>query len=137
MQFIFILDSRFLNHYGGIITFGRSDAGEPIGITPTDHSLRKRSPQVTCRIKPEISPDIRVIEESGVHLVTVTIPEGNNKPYFPDEVTYIRVGTENRVITPDELKRIIIFTGVPPWDFKICPDATLHDIDLKPSLGIT
>lgn len=119
----------FLNHHGGVITFGRSDTGEVIGITPTDHSLRKLSQQITSRIKPEISPDIRVIEEKGVHLVTVTIPEGNNKPYFLDGVAYIRVGTENRVIPPDELKRMILTTGLPPWESEICPDATLDDID--------
>ncbi|MDD1727805.1 MAG: putative DNA binding domain-containing protein [Methanospirillum sp.] len=119
----------FLNHHGGVITFGRSDTGDPIGITPSDHSLRKLSQQITSRIKPEISPDIRVIEESGVHLVTVTIPEGTNKPYFLDGIAYIRVGTENRVIPPDELKRMILSTGLPPWESEICPDTTLNDID--------
>ncbi len=119
----------FLNHHGGIITFGRSDTGEPIGITPSDHGLRKLSQQITSRIKPEISPDIRVIDDSGVHLVTVTVPEGANKPYFLDGMAYIRVGTENRVIPPDELKRIILTTGQPPWESEICPDATLDDIN--------
>jgi ATP-dependent DNA helicase RecG len=119
----------FLNHHGGVITFGRSDTGDPIGITPADHSLRKLSQQITSRIKPEISPDIRVIEESGVQLVTVTVPEGTNKPYFLDGIAYIRVGTENRIIPPDELKRIIRSSPESPWDNEFCIGATVDDID--------
>lgn len=33
------------------------------------------------------------------------------------------------VIPPDELKRMILTTGLPPWESEICPDATLDDID--------
>jgi hypothetical protein len=38
------------------------------------------SQQITSRIKPEITPDIRVIEEQGKHLIVVTVPEGASKP---------------------------------------------------------
>jgi ATP-dependent DNA helicase RecG len=49
-----------------------------------------------------------VIFKKDKHLIVVTVPEGNNKPYYLDGTAYMRVGTENRVIPPDELKRIIL-----------------------------
>ena len=72
----------FLNHHGGVISFGRMNSGAVVGVDPTDHSLRKLSQQITSRIKPETSPDIRVLEELGKSLIVIAVPEGTNKPYF-------------------------------------------------------
>jgi ATP-dependent DNA helicase RecG len=119
----------FLNHHGGVISFGRTNTGVIIGVDPTDHSLRKLSQQITSRIKPEITPDIRVIEEQGKHLIVVMVPEGPSKPYFLDGIAYMRTGTENRVMPPDELKRIILSEHAVPWDDQPCREATLDDID--------
>ncbi|MBN1195659.1 MAG: putative DNA binding domain-containing protein [Methanomicrobiaceae archaeon] len=119
----------FLNHHGGVISFGRTNTGAIVGVDPADHSLRKLSQQITSRIKPEITPDIRVIEEGGKHLIVVTVPEGISKPYYLDGMAYMRTGTENRVIPPDEIKRIILSEHAVPWDDRPCPGATLDDID--------
>jgi ATP-dependent DNA helicase RecG len=119
----------FLNHHGGVISFGRTNTGLIVGVDPADHSLRKLSQQISSRIKPEITPDIRVIEEQGKHLIVVTVPEGTNKPYFLDGIAYIRAGTETRVIPPDELKRMILTISQPPWDREICSGASIDDID--------
>lgn len=119
----------FLNNHGGEISFGRTNDGSIIGIDSTDHSLRKLSQQITSRIKPEINPSIRVIKENDKNLIVVTVPGGMNKPYFLDGIAYIRVGTETRVMPPDELKRMILTNNQPPWDTEICPGATIKDID--------
>jgi ATP-dependent DNA helicase RecG len=119
----------FLNLHGGIISFGRTNTGTIVGVDPADHSLRKLSQQITSRIKPEITPDIRVIEEQDKQLIVVTVPEGSAKPYFLDGIAYIRSGTENRVMPPEELKRIILNEHAVPWDDQPCQGATLKDID--------
>lgn len=119
----------FLNHHGGIISFGRTNSGAIVGLDPADHSLRKLSQQITSRIKPEITPDIRVIDEDGKHLIVVMVPEGNSKPYYLDGIAYIRTGTENRVMPPDEIKRTILDEHAVPWDDQPCRGATLDDID--------
>ncbi|GAB6286881.1 MAG: helix-turn-helix domain-containing protein [Methanoregula sp.] len=119
----------FLNHHGGVISFGRTNTGAIVGVDPTDHSLRKLSQQITSRIKPEIAPDIRVIEEQGKHLIVVTVPEGISKPYYLDGIAYMRTGTENRVMPPDEIKRIILSEHGIPWDDQPCRGATLEDIE--------
>ncbi len=36
---------------------------------------------------------------------------------------------KNRVMPPDEIKRMIITINQPPWDREICPNATIDDID--------
>ncbi|MDO8873352.1 MAG: hypothetical protein Q7V05_11590 [Methanoregula sp.] len=41
----------------------------------------------------------------------------------------MRTGTENRVVPPDEIKRMILSISQPPWDREICPGATIDDID--------
>jgi ATP-dependent DNA helicase RecG len=119
----------FLNQHGGVITFGRTNTGTIVGVDPTDHSLRKLSQQISSRIKPDIAPDIRVIEEQGKHLIIVMVPEGTSKPYFLDGIAYTRTGTENRVMPPDELKRIILSDHTLPWDDQPCQGATIDDID--------
>lgn len=123
----------FLNHRGGVISFGRTNTGTIIGVDPSDHSLRKLSQQIASRIKPEVTPDIRVIEEEGKHLIVVTVPEGISKPYYLDGIAYMRTGTENRVMPPDEIKRIILNEHAVPWDDQPCQGATLDDID-EPSV---
>ncbi|MEI6842545.1 MAG: ATP-binding protein [Methanomicrobiales archaeon] len=119
----------FLNQHGGVISFGRTNTGAIVGVDPTDHSLRKLSQQISSRIKPDIAPDIRVIEEQGKHLIIIMVPDGTSKPYFLDGIAYMRTGTENRVMPPDELKRIILNDHAVPWDDQPCRGATIDDID--------
>lgn len=119
----------FLNYHGGKYLLKRANDGTITGVEPTDHTLRKLSQQISSRIKPEITPDIRVIKEDEKSIIVVTVPEGNNKPYFLDGIAYVRLGTENKVIPPDELKRIILNNYSLPWDEQACHGATVNDID--------
>ena len=115
----------FLNHKGGKVYFGIDDHGEVIGLQVSDRSLRKVSQQIHFRIKPEIAPEVRQIES----VIEVKVKEGNNKPYFLNGIAYKRVGSENRIIPPDELKRMIIEQKKTKWDEEICEGACLDDID--------
>jgi len=121
----------FLNHKGGKVYFGVDDKGKIIGLEVTDKTLRKISQQIHSRIKPEIAPEIKEIKQEGKSTIEVIIPEGANKPYFLNGIAYKRVGTENRIIPPDELKKIILEQKQTRWDEEICDDATLKDIDEK------
>lgn len=119
----------FLNHKGGTVYFGVGNDGKIIGLDVSDDVLRKISQQIHSRIKPEITPEIKEAKEKGKSIIQIKLPEGNNKPYFLNGVAYKRVGTENRVIPPDELKRIILEQKQRKWDEEICKEATLKDID--------
>lgn len=118
----------FLNHKGGSVFFGVTSGGEIKGVDVSDKALLKISQQIT-RIRPEITPEIMEIKEDGESLIEVKIPEGNNKPYFLNGIAYIRVGTEDKLIPPDELKRIILEENRENWDEEIITTVTFDDID--------
>ncbi len=118
----------FLNHKGGIILFG-VERRKIIGQQASDSTLRSISQKIGQRIKPQISPEIKVLELEGKSLIEVKINEGNNKLYYLDGIAYKRVGSENVVIPPDELERIILEKKRGHWDEQPCEGATLADID--------
>lgn len=118
----------FLNHKGGSVFLGVTSNGEIKGMDVSDKVLMKISQQIT-RIRPEITPEIRKINEGDVSLIEVKVPEGNNKPYFLNGIAYIRVGTEDKLIPPDELKRIILKENRENWDEEIITSASFDDID--------
>ena len=119
----------FLNHKGGVVYFGVGDDGGVIGLQVSDKTLRKISQQIHSRIKPEFNPEIKEVKEKGKSIIQVKVPEGSNKPYFLNGIAYRKVGSEKRIIPPDELKRIILEQKKTRWDERICEGAGLKDID--------
>ena len=119
----------FLNHKGGIVYFGISDKNEIIGQDVSDSTLKLISQKIRQKIKPETSPQIKVLELDKKKIIEVKTKEGRNKPYYLDGIAYMRTGTESPVIAPDELERIILEKNKTHWDSQICEGATLEDID--------
>jgi ATP-dependent DNA helicase RecG len=118
----------FLNHKGGMVYFGISK-DKIVGQEVSEQTLKSISQKIRQRIKPEISPEIKVLEIEEKSIIEVIISEGRNKPYFLDGVCYKRVGTENIIISPEELERIILEKRKRYWDSDICEEASLEDID--------
>jgi len=118
----------FLNHKGGRVYFG-INKGKIVGQGVSDQTLKSISQKIRQRIKPEISPEIKVLEIEDKKIIEVKIKEGDNKPYYLDGIAYKRVGTENVVVPPEELERIILEKRKRYWDSEICEEATLEDID--------
>ena len=118
----------FLNHKGGVIYFG-IDNGKVVGQEVSDNTMITISQKIRQRIKPEVTPEVRVLETEGKKVIEVKAKEGNNKPYYLDGIAYKRVGTENPVIPPEELERIILEKRKKYWDSEICERANLDDID--------
>jgi len=119
----------FSNHKGGMIYFGMGDHGEIIGQDVSDATLKKISSKLRQKIKPEIIPEITIVGTDNGKLIKVVLKEGNHKPYFLDGVAYIRSGTENVTIPPDELRRLFLRMEGLHWDAEICEGATLGDVD--------
>jgi ATP-dependent DNA helicase RecG len=121
----------FLNHKGGTIYFGIDNRGIAIGVSVTDPTIRKVSQKLHAKIKPEFNPEITEVTTAGKSVLRVEIPEGSNKPYFLDGVAYKRVGTENRIIPPDELKRLIRKQEQRRWDSETCRGLRIKDVDVE------
>ncbi len=118
----------FLNHKGGKVYFGITK-GIIVGQEVSDQTLKSISQKIRQRIKPEISPGIKVLKIEEKSIIEVIISEGRNKPYFLDGVCYKRVGTENIIISPEELERIILEKRAVYWDSQIYKEVSFRDID--------
>jgi ATP-dependent DNA helicase RecG len=118
----------FLNHKGGRGYFGISK-GKIVGQEVSDQTLKSISQKIRQRIKPEISPGIKVLEIDEKRIIAVIISEGKNKPYYLDGIAYKRVGTENIIISPEELERIILEKRRVYWDSQIYTEVRFRDID--------
>jgi len=120
----------FLNHRGGVVYFG-IDNGNVVGQEVSDQTLKSISQKIIQKIKPEITPEVKVLKIKGKSVIEVTVKEGHNKLYYLDGIAYKRVGTENPVISPEELERTILEKSKRYWDSEICEEASLKDIDEK------
>jgi len=118
----------FLNHKGGVVYFG-IDNGKVVGQEVSDNTMITISQKIRQRIKPEVTPEIRVLEIERKKIIEVKVKKGNNKPYYLNGTAYKRVGTENPVIPPEELERVILEKRKRYWDSEICERASLKDID--------
>ena len=118
----------FLNHKGGRIYFG-INKGKIVGQEVSEQTLKSISQKIRQRIKPEVTPWIKVLEIEDKRIIEVIVSKGKNKPYFLDGICYKRVGTENIIISPEELERIILEKRKRYWDSEICEGASLEDID--------
>jgi len=118
----------FLNHKGGSVYFGIHE-GKVVGQEVSDSTLRSISQKIRQKIKPEVSPEITVLGTGKEKVIEVKVKEGLNKPCYLDGIAYKRVGTENPVIPPEELERIILEKRGKQWDSEICEEANLEDVD--------
>ena len=97
----------FLNHRGGVVYFG-IDNGNVVGQEVSDSTLKSISQKIRQKIKPEITPEVKVLEVMGKRVIEVTVNEGGNKPYYLAGIAYKRIGTENPIISPEELEKLIL-----------------------------
>ena len=118
----------FLNHIGGYVYFG-IDKGKLVGQQVSDQTLKSISQKIRQNIKPEITPEITVLEAGKEKIIKVRVKEGMNKLYYLKGVAYKRVGTENLVIPPEEIERIIMEKRKRTWDSGICEGVSLKDIN--------
>ncbi len=118
----------FLNHMGGVVYFG-IDGGNVVGQEVSDSTLKSISQKIRQKIKPEITPEVKVLEVIGKRVIEVTVKEGGNKPYYLAGISYKRIGTENPIISTEELEKLILNKKKVYWDGQTCEDAALEDID--------
>jgi len=121
--------SSMLNKNGfGTIYFGVNDKGDAKGQQVSDSTKRDISTTIADSIEPKIFPSINIENIDGRKVIKVSF-SGTNKPYSAYGRFYIRVGTENRKLSIDELKNLIKNTDYSSkWEKKLT-DKTSEDID--------
>jgi len=93
-------------HCRGTLYFGVDDSGFVNGQQISDSTKRDISRTINDLIEPRIIPTIEVLNVESKSIIRVTF-SGHNRPYSVNGRYLIRVGTENRRMSQDELKRLI------------------------------
>ena len=125
----------FSNLEGGMILFGVDDDQTISGVTRDD---LEEWVMTTCRdkIRPGIIPYFEVVRdvEPGKNVAIVSVPRGvylhsmwhSNKHYY-----YIRVGSQSREPTPEELSRLFQQRGAFRAELRPVSGTSLADLDLR------
>lgn len=103
--------TSMLNKNGkGTLYFGVKNDGIVIGQQIGDNTLRDISQAIANFIKPQIIPSISVeyIEERNIIKVFV---QGNQSPYSAYGKYYMRSADEDREISPDTLRNVMLSTS--------------------------
>ena len=103
--------AALLNKNGkGTLYFGVKNDGAVIGQQIGDNTLRDISQAIANFVKPQVIPTILVeyIEEKNIIKVFV---QGNQSPYSAYGKYYIRSADEDREISPDTLRSVMLSTS--------------------------
>lgn len=121
--------SAILNkHRSGIIYFGLKNDGTPFKFQINESTIRDVSRKIFEVIKPQIFPIIEVINIEGIEVIKVEF-FGDDIPYSSFGKYYIRTADEDRELTPQALRKIMINKEYEEnWEEKISVE-TIDDID--------
>lgn len=94
-------------HQQGVMYFGIGKNGYVAGQQVSDKTLRDVSQSISNAIEPKIYPTITKEIIDGKDCILVEF-SGFEVPYYANGRAYIRVGDEDRRLSPQEIKRLII-----------------------------
>ncbi len=116
-------------HHKGELYFGIKDNGTVIGQQVSKKTIRDISQTISNHIEPKIYPRINNVVLDNKECVLVEF-EGNEIPYYAYGRAYVRVGDEDRLLSPKELENLILRKNKDKssWDTQICEKAKLRDI---------
>src|SRR3990167_2661653 len=114
------------------VYFGVNPSGRVIGQTVTENTIREVSQTIAQNIEPKIFPMINEVTLEGKKCVHVEF-SGDNVPYFAYGRAHIRVGDENRQLSAEEIKKMILETNKHrmAWDKEVCKEAKISDISTQ------
>jgi len=119
----------FANTKGGIIFIGVSDKGKINGVETGEKTVNSWTNQITQSTNPRVIPDIEISNIDGKNVIIIRIKEFPIKPVSVKGRCFRRVGTSNRVMTPQEIASMHLNSTDMSWDTFPARDATFDDID--------
>jgi len=97
----------FANSDGGRLILGIDDKNKHLmGVHIEDDTLDKLTSIGKEKCIPAITPHIEILEQSSKKVVSITVSEGDEKPYRTDEICYIRDGNISRPAREQEEEEI-------------------------------
>jgi ATP-dependent DNA helicase RecG len=119
------------NTKGGLILIGVSDKGSPKGIQASPKAQRDWVNQIAQSTEPRLIADIELAELDHKLIFILRIKEFPLKPISVKGRYFRRVGTSNRIMTPQEIAQMHFHSIGTSWDAFPAENKTLDDIDLK------
>lgn len=115
-------------HNAGVLYFGVLDNGDVKGQIISDNTIKNVTDGIYRDIEPRIVPTVQRIALDGKEVIKVSF-SGKQVPYSAFGKFLIRVGTQNRQMTRDELRKLIKNEDYSyPWE-KEKNSSGLDDID--------
>lgn len=100
--------ASMLNKNGkGTLYFGLRNDGEIVGQQIGDRTMREISQSIANAIKPQIIPTIIMELCDDKNIIKVNV-EGDEKPYSAYGKYYMRFADEDREISPQQLRRLML-----------------------------
>jgi len=123
--------AAFANTKGGIILIGLSDKEKVNGVQIGRETLKDWANQISQSTEPRIIPVIEVNEIEKKNIVMIWIKEFPVKPVSVKGRCFRRIGTSNRIMTPQEIAEMHFHSMGTSWDAFPAKDKTIEDIDLN------
>ncbi len=99
----------FSNARGGVLIIGIADrTGNIIGLSVADIGRLNQmiGSVIRDKIKPLIYPIVTIKNISGNKILVIEVSEGISKPYDVNGVYYTKAGSDKRIISQEELRRL-------------------------------
>ncbi len=114
-------------HQKGELYFGIKNDGLVVGQDVTENTIREISKTISDNIEPKLFPRINEVTLEGKKCVLVEFA-GNNVPYYAYGRAYIKVGDEDKKISPQELETLILKKCKYSWEEEIS-ERTIEDVN--------
>ena len=121
----------FANTKGGIILIGVADMGKIKGVQIGKETMNDWANQISQSTEPRIIPEIEQGERGGKRIGIIRIKEFPIKPVSVRGRCLRRVGTSNRMMTPQEIAQMHLHSTDMSWDKFPARDAVIEDIDIE------
>ena len=124
--------AAILNKHGyGELYFGIDDHGETKGQPISDNTIKTVTDGILRDIEPRITPMLSVLSYDNKDILKVVF-SGSQKPYSAFGKFLTRVGTQNRQMTRDELRKLIKKEDYSfPWEKETVQWKNLWDFKLR------
>ncbi len=148
----------FANNQGGTLIIGIKDKTREIVGVDEDNLciiMDKIANAISDSCEPQIVPSIEPYTVEGKSVIVVTVPVGENRPYYLKSKgmnlgTYIRVGATSRLASSIKIKELLIEGSRKYWDElrclgyevtkeaidKLCKDINEYRTQKRISLGL-
>ncbi len=114
-------------HQKGELYFGVKNNGTVVGQMVTEKTIRDISQAISEQIEAKIFPKINEVSLDDKKCVHVEF-SGDHTPYYAQGRAYIRVGDEDRKISPQELEKFILKKNKILWEEEIS-EKTLKEVN--------